>query len=439
MGVRSRPDLRLLPCPSNTPLASFVFPIIQVGSDGKDKVRRGEDWRRSKHNSTVRASDQPHHHNIDSYVNAGRRAKQMFPMSDIHLWGHDHEGAYRQLPCRQPEHAYMILWTEDGPTLWRHNVLLFGAVGSVWGYNRFGDALMNICRSLFGVPVIHYVDDFGSAEPDFSAPSSFWTFSFVSRLLGLRTKPSKEQGPAPSHRIQGAIIEFGPTLITVSPTPNRIVKIDAIINAALSSNILTPDDAGTLAGKAQHYSTTTFGKIARAPLKPIYARQHAVPAGHSHSINTKLTHGLRSALETLQLVIHSTGPRTLPYESTSGPTALVYADAFFEIGDQKYHPARVPDELVWNKTIARESRNGWGAVVFPVLHSTGQTDVRRAIAFRGQVPVETVLEFGSRRAYIYFLEAFAQVFAGIVMHDILGQDHVTFCDNEAAKHALIRG
>ena len=25
------------------------------------------------------------------------------------------------------------------------------------------------------------------------------------------------------------------------------------------------------------------------------------------------------------------------------------------------------------------------------------------------------------------------------MHDILGQDHVTFCDNEAAKHALIRG
>ena len=181
VGVRSRPDLRLLPCPSNNPLASVVFPIIQVGSDGKDKVRRGEDWRRSKHNSTVRASDQPHHHNIDSYVNAGRRAKQMFPMSDIHLWGHDHEGAYRQLPCRQPEHAYMILWTEDGPTLWRHNVLLFGAVGSVWGYNRFGDALMNICRSLFGAPVIHYVDDFGSAEPDFSAPSSFWTFSFVNQ------------------------------------------------------------------------------------------------------------------------------------------------------------------------------------------------------------------------------------------------------------------
>ena len=162
--VKHRPDLPLLDCPVDFPLASYVFPIIQTGSDGSDKVRRGEDWRRSKHNSTVKVTDQPHHHNIDSYVNAGRRAKQLFPDHDVHIWGHDHEGAYRQLPCRNPDHAYMIIMTEDGPTLWRHNVLLFGAVGSVWGYNRFGDALMNICRSLFGVPVIHYVDDFGCIE-----------------------------------------------------------------------------------------------------------------------------------------------------------------------------------------------------------------------------------------------------------------------------------
>jgi hypothetical protein len=437
--VKHRPDLPLLDCPVDFPLASYVFPIMQTGSDGSDKVRRGEDWRRSKHNSTVKVTDQPHHHNIDSYVNAGRRAKQLFPDHDVHIWGHDHEGAYRQLPCRNPDHAYMIIMTEDGPTLWRHNVLLFGAVGSVWGYNRFSDALMNICRSLFGVPVIHYVDDFGSSEPAFSAPTSFWTFSLINDLFGLRTKPSKEQGPGPEHKIQGAFINFAPSNIIVAPTPNRVIKLDIMINKALDTNTLTPDDAGTLAGKAQHYSTTTFGKVARAPLKPIYARQHAVPTPGSHTINTKLTHGLRSALETLQFVIHNTGPRTLYYDFDTRPTALVYADAFFEIGDQKFHPSRVPDDLVWNRTIAKESRNGWGTVIFPVLHSTATTDVQKAIAFRGTVPVETVLAFGSRRAYLYFLEAFAQVISSIIFSDLLGQEHMTFCDNEAAKHALIRG
>jgi hypothetical protein len=216
------------------------------------------------------------------------------------------------------------------------------------------------------------------------------------------------------HKIQGAIIHFHPSQIIVSPTPNRVIKIDSMINKALETNTLTPDDAGTLAGKAQHYSTTTFGKVARAPLKPVYARQHAAAPPGSSRINTKLTHGLRSALETLQLVIPTTGPRTLPYDFSARPTALVYADAFFEIGDQKYHPARVPDDVAWNRTIARESRNGWGTVIFPVLHSNNGTDVTKALAFRGTVPVDTVLAFGSRRAYIYFLEAFAQVVSSIV-------------------------
>ena len=137
--------------------------------------------------------------------------------------------------------------------------------------------------------------------------------------------------------------------------------------------------------------------------------------------------------------MHNTGPRTIPYDFDSQPTAVIYADAFFEIGEQKFHPARVPDELAWNAKVAAGSSNGWGTVIFPVLKSTGNTDIHRAIAFRGEVPVQTVLAFGSRRAYIYFLEAFAQVFSGILLHAMLGPAHVTFCDDEAAKHALIRG
>ena len=43
--VKHRPDLPLLDCPVDFPFASYVFPIMQVGSDGNDKdvVKTGED------------------------------------------------------------------------------------------------------------------------------------------------------------------------------------------------------------------------------------------------------------------------------------------------------------------------------------------------------------------------------------------------------------
>ena len=36
--------------------------LEQTGSDGKTKIRRGEDWRRSGHNATCIMHDQPFHH-----------------------------------------------------------------------------------------------------------------------------------------------------------------------------------------------------------------------------------------------------------------------------------------------------------------------------------------------------------------------------------------
>ena len=48
-----------LPLPRPTPKIAMAFSIKQTGSDGKDKIRRGEDWRRSGRNSTCTTHDQP--------------------------------------------------------------------------------------------------------------------------------------------------------------------------------------------------------------------------------------------------------------------------------------------------------------------------------------------------------------------------------------------
>ncbi|CAE7455981.1 unnamed protein product, partial [Symbiodinium pilosum] len=142
-------DLTLLPLPRTEPKVAMAFSIKQTGSDGKDKIRRGEDWRRSGHNSTCIMHDQPFHHTPDHFASLVIQTHQTHPTADMHVWGHDHDGAYRQLPLDNPENAYVLLHTPQGPTLWSHNVLLFGSSASVWGYNRFGDAMVSVSR-LFG-------------------------------------------------------------------------------------------------------------------------------------------------------------------------------------------------------------------------------------------------------------------------------------------------
>ena len=73
--------------------------------------------------------------------------------TDLQIWGHDLEAAFRQLLVEAPELDLLILFAEYGPTLWQNHVLSFGATGSVWGYGRFEDFLITSvvrlsCRDL---------------------------------------------------------------------------------------------------------------------------------------------------------------------------------------------------------------------------------------------------------------------------------------------------
>lgn len=139
--------------PHKHPIIALAFSIHQTGPDGQPKVRRGEDWRRSGQRMpdgppTLKP---PYSQHLDSQSQDSQT-----------VWGHDHDGAYRQLPLQDPEVAYVLLQTPHRPTLWHHHVLLFGSAASVWVYKRFGDMLTHVSRCFCGIPVLHYVDDYGS-------------------------------------------------------------------------------------------------------------------------------------------------------------------------------------------------------------------------------------------------------------------------------------
>ena len=269
------PELRLLTIRHSTPAIALALSIQQTGSDGKEKIRRGEDWRRSGHNATCIMHDQPYHRTPDHFAALAIRSHQHHPDQLLHVWGHDHDGAYRQLPLDQPEQAYVLLHTPEGPTLWSHNVLLFGSSASVWGYNRFGDAMVSVSRLILLCPMMHYVDDYGSTEASHQADSGFRSFKDFNGALGYNMKTSKRQPPAPSHKIQGVIISTDTNHITLTPCPQRVERMCSDITASIQSNTLEPDQARRMAGKCNFLTGRLFGKVGRAPLKAIYSRAHS--------------------------------------------------------------------------------------------------------------------------------------------------------------------
>ena len=438
-------DPSLPPCPDEEVYASAVFPIIQIGSDGQDKVRRGEDWRRSHHNATVVAQDAPMHHTVDHFIalakafaakNSAPRAQEAasdgspppapaggeageaaYDVCDLLVWGHDHEGAYRQLPLRHPPHAYLLIVTNTGPQLWRHNVLLFGAAASVWSYNRFGDAMTALARALLLVPALHYVDDFGSIEPAWSAPSAFDSFTEMNAALGLKMKPSKAQPPRAEHKVQGVQLQLRQNAALAAPSPSRMRKISSFISRKLEEDRLTSADAAALAGKLTFMQTTMFGKVGRATIKPVYARQH-----QSHRCD-KLDVPLRATLEVFPAILSSAPPRLVHLLRRRRRRTVVYADAFVQGGDDAKKRLKL-DELM-------DMRNGWGFVVIPPRE--------QPFYAYGSVPTDTLLASCPNRAYIYFLEAWAQILAVLAAGPHLTDSFTSFVDNKASEYALIKG
>ena len=197
-------------------------------------------------------------------------------------------------------------------------MLLFGAVASVWGYNRFGDILVHLSRTLFWAPTLHYVDDYGGIEPAATADSAFQSFADLNTVLGMKTKDSKAQPPASSHRVQGVEITISDTTFTAAPTATRVAKMLSSIHIALTNSHLDSHTAARMAGKLGFLGTTTFGKLGRAPTKALFGRQH-----HPGYTNC-LTRALRSSLRLLQLLLHTATPKRRPLQRQRHPHRRVF-------------------------------------------------------------------------------------------------------------------
>ena len=410
----------LKPLPHPTPVIAVAFSIHQTGSDGLPKVRRGEDWRRSGHNRSCNMADQPHHHTPDHYVWLAQHTSQ-YQSTLFHVWGHDHDGAYRQLPLQDPSLAYVLLLTPDGPTLWLHHVLLFGSAASVWSYNRFGDMLTSLTRVLTATPVVHFVDDYGSIQPVAHATSGFQGFGHLNSTLGFHMKQSKEQPPQQEHKIQGVYIHLTESHVTIRPCPDRVRNIIQTIQQALHTNQLDPSMAQKLAGKCAFTTSQLFGKVGRAANRALY--------DHTYSQQHQLSKTTRQGLIAMANILQHSQPRRCPLQPSTFSPTIIYTDAFYTIDGHNKRCSELTEEDL--QQAHKDLPNGWGIVIFPAGHTP--------IVTSGHIPPNLLQQFASSQAFIYFLEAWTAIIAPVLFRPILTTPYIQLCDNEASKHAILKG
>ena len=137
--------------------------------------------------------------------------------------------------------------------------------------------------------------------------------------------------------------------------------------------------------------------------------------------------GLRSALEFLRFALAAQKPRMVPFEAEE--RAIIYADAFFQL-DGKVVKVADADDVRWGQTNPAAFHNGFGFVV-----KTNEGVWYAA----GSVPYWFLRHFCSRRAYIFVLEAVAQILPVLALKQRLPKQLLLFMDNEPSRRALVRG
>ena len=425
-GIRTIPSVhhpntqRLQDGPSCHVPTSFAFSVEQTGADGLTKVRRCEDWKRSRHNDTVEGEDIPPTHRVNTFIAVANEFRsQGFT---THLWGADHESAYRQLPVSQPDHTHVLVRIPGGWTLWKHRCLLFGSTASVWAYTRTADMICWLCRALTLSPMVHYVDDYASIEPPCTIQSGFDCVHHLMRTIGFKFKPSKDQPPAHEQHIQGVIMTTSGTSFQVSTDPARTQRIVTQLSEYMHRGTMSSDEAHRLAGKLQFISEAMLSQTIRCCIQPLYARA-AAPVQHAQ---IPLGNGIKDALKTILNILPSAHPRVFQFSKPA--CTIVYADAYFQAGDKKISVRQALERSDWTAEGTHLMRNGWGFV----LRKPNQ----ECYYAHGEIPGSLLGKFTSRKAFIYALEIIAQILCLVAGRPHMERASLCFIDNEPGKFAL---
>ena len=257
------------------------------------------------------------------------------------LWKLDIDSAYRRVPL-----ASCDQWASWISFRFMEQVFVamqlacpFGATSSVQAWQRIAAAVTFLGRSILGVVVFCYVEDYIGV--DRCCACLLVGCSMHGVILVLRPECAEHAMQCMARLVRVILgksavaarkLEFGPTLVAlgIRITPcasgyrceldkEKAAKCIATIMEALATGELYPGVARKLAGRLSWASQFVFRRLGRAMLRPIF--------GRGHSSECLIDGALRQALMWWLMILREGIAEVRPWQPPRDPPLYLHVDA----------------------------------------------------------------------------------------------------------------
>lgn len=283
------------------------FSVEQFRPDGTAKIRAVDDYSESGLNPTVLAQIKLANDSVEC-IELAIKALKGFGIEQVKLWKADVKSAYRRMPVRLSDRRFLGILLRVGKDIWmsKHLAAPFGAVGSVYEWDRLGNFLCHLGIKLLMLPVFRYVDDYFSAEPSATAEHAMSVFErLFACVLGPGTMAKEKLEAGLPLDVLGVSIDIVGNEVRVQLSEEKREKWRRELEEVLLADRLNSSRALKIAGKLSFAAVYSFMGIGRTMLWSVF-REHYDP-----SRCRGLSVDLREALSWWVNALSSGFPRTI--------------------------------------------------------------------------------------------------------------------------------
>eukprot|EP00435_Cladocopium_sp_Y103_P057446 s2110_g19.t1 len=236
--------------------------------------------------------------------------------------------AYKQIAVSEKSLKHAVLGARNGKGQWRmytSQSLPFGAIASVYSFNKSAKALQHLLLEDFAIVTTNYFDDYPTLDLGVSGEITTGVVSQFFQIIGWRHAVTGKKAK-PFDSTFGALgVEFNLKLLnqgmfTVGNKPERLQRILRMVTKVSDSGRVSPAEAASIHGLLNFASGFTLGKSLQISAQgfSMLASGLALSPGH-----------LRDLCEHASIILESLQPRQveLPIQPTP---VVIYTDGAFD-------------------------------------------------------------------------------------------------------------
>eukprot|EP00435_Cladocopium_sp_Y103_P001953 s3084_g1.t1 len=335
-------------------------------------------------------------------------------LGDLYGRALDLKSAYKQL-VRDPQDDWcsiLAVWSpEDGDVRYFESIALpFGAVSAVNAFNRVAKSLRLILCRLFLLTNTSFFDDYCQLEFAPLRDSAWRTAEAVFHLLGWRIAMGDDKR-APFQKefnMLGAVVDLTRShekIVTIANKPSRVEELLEYVKGLSVGTSFTETQLQSLRGRLLYAAGNTFGRCTQVAVQ---ALGRVNRRGTGISLDEDAMKSVKFAVETLA----SSLPREVHAWKDEWPVLIITDGACEDEGRSVTH----------------------GAVLCDVSTNS-------FFFFGDHVPRVLVEEWtkSGKKQVIFQAELFPIWVAKVTWREVIrGRQVLWFCDNEAARSAMVR-